>query len=460
MTISAVATTGIYCRAGCPASPNPDNVSAYPSPVAAEAAGYRPCLRCRPDRSPPSVGDEDAPGPVRSALLLIAEGALDGANEDALGGRVGLSGRQLRRLFLEHVGATPDFVARSRRAHFARRLLDETDLSVADIAFASGFSSVRQMNRVMLGTFRFTPTQLRSKRRERDRLAADGGLPLRIPYEQPFDFQTMLAFLGPRTIPGVEAVSEGAYRRTITSCGHPGAIEVREAGDGRHLVALAHLPTFTSIIDDVARVRRVFGLDTPAAPGAAHLAHDPLLRPLVRARPGLRVPGAWDRFETAVRIVLTQQVSLRAASTLLTRLVRAFGSPVQGLSALGLTHVFPSAARLASASVSRIADLGMPTSRAATVKALATVYASQALSLEPAAGLEHLISRLTAVPGVGEWTAQCIALRSCGQMDAFPAGDLGLRRHTGLDAAALLARAEAWRPHRGLAAVHLLASDL
>jgi AraC family transcriptional regulator of adaptative response / DNA-3-methyladenine glycosylase II len=457
--ISAVMTTGIYCRAvGCPASPNRENVVEYMSPVAAEAAGYRPCLRCRPDRSPPILVANGSSEPLANALLLINEGALDEANEEDLGRRVGLSGRQLRRLFLDHVGATPAFVARSRRAHFARRLLDESDLSIADIAFAAGFNSVRQMNRVVADTFRFTPTELRAKRRERDRLTADGGLPLRVPYSRPFDFDAMRTFLGSRAIGGLEAVDGRSYRRTITTCGHPGAIEISDAGDGKHLLVLAHLPTYNSLIDDISRVRRIFGLDQPSADAIAALRRDPLIGPLVRQRKGLRLVGAWDRFETAVRIVIMQRISVRAAQTIIARMIRTFGTPVPGLSELGLTHVFPSAQRLANASVSRLAALGMPATRAATVKALATVYTSEALSLEPTTSLNVLVERLRAIPGIGPWTAECIALRAVGHLDAFPADDLGLCRAAGMTPAELADRAEEWRPYRGLAAMHLWAS--
>ena len=464
MTISAVKTTGIYCRAvGCPASPNTENMLAFPSAVAAEAAGYRPCLRCRPDRLPPNLSANGSTGPLANALLLITEGALDDHNEEELASKVGLSGRQLRRLFLEHLGATPAFVARSRRAHFARRLLDESDLSITDITYAAGFRSVRQMNRVMVDTFRFTPSELRNKRRERDRLVADGGLPLRVPYEKPFDFQAMLRFLGSRAVSGIESVDDTSYRRTITSCGHPGAIEISDAGDGKHLLVRAHLPTFNSLIDDISRVRRIFGLDQPPATNIPQLGRDPLLGPLVKANKGLRLLGPWDRFESAVRIVLTQQISLRAARTILGRLVRAFGTPVDGLDELGLSFVFPSAERLANATVAKLASLGMPTTRAATVKALATVYTSEAISLEPAAKLDVVVERLQAIPGIGRWTAHCIALRAIGHHDAFPADDLGLRRAASqdgefLDAAALEELAESWRPYRGLAAMHLWAS--
>jgi len=309
LPISGVRTTGIYCRDGCSGRPHARNVTRFASPVAAEAAGLRPCLVCRPDRLPP-LADNDAL--VSRALVLIAEGVLDDATEDTLATRLGLTARHLRRLFTERVGATPAFVARSRRAHFARRLLDETDLRMADIADASGFNSVRQMNRVMLETFRFTPQQLRARRRNADRLVADGGLALRVPYAGPLAFRELLAYFAPRAIPGVESVDlalrGGTYRRTFTTHGQPGVIEVSQAATAtrdQHLAVIAHLPTFSTLIDEVARCRRLFGLDRPTA-AATPLAADPLLGPLTRGLPGLRVPGAWDPFEVAVRIILGQ----------------------------------------------------------------------------------------------------------------------------------------------------------
>jgi DNA-3-methyladenine glycosylase II len=243
-------------------------------------------------------------------------------------------------------------------------------------------------------------------------------------------------------------------------------LEVSDAGDGAHLLVLAHLPTFNSIIDDVARVRRIFGVDTPAAGSIAHLAGDPVLGPMIAARPGLRPIGAWDRFETAVRIVMSQQVSLRGARTLLARLVEKFGEPVSGLAGVGLTHLFPTAERLAHASEAQLAALGMPASRAATVRRLARAYASEQLCLDPSVPYDVLVEQLMALPGCGAWTAECIALRAAGHLDAFPAGDLGLRRALGraLDRTAavvsgeLAEHAEAWRPYRGLAAMHLWAS--
>jgi 3-methyladenine DNA glycosylase/8-oxoguanine DNA glycosylase len=244
-------------------------------------------------------------------------------------------------------------------------------------------------------------------------------------------------------------------------------LEVSDLGDGKHLLVLAHLPTMNSLIDDVARVRRIFGLDQASAGELPALAGDALLGPLVAARPGLRLAGAWDRFEVAVRIIVSQQISLRGARTILGRIVEAFGAFVPGLEALGLTHVFPTAERLAAAGAARLAALGMPAARAATIARFAKAYASEEISLEPSASLERLAGQLEALPGVGGWTAQCIALRAAGHGDAFPAQDLGLRRAASrslglsgqlISATELEARAEAWRPHRGLAAMHLWSS--
>lgn len=462
---NAVRTTGIYCRDGCAGRPRAHNVTRYASAVAAEAAGYRPCLLCRPDRLPDST--RTAAGPhelVERALILIADGALDDATEDGLARRLGVTGRHLRRLFAETVGATPAFVARSRRAHFARRLLDETDLRIGEVAAAAGFASVRQMNRVVLDVFRFTPSELRGRRRERDRLAADGGLRLRVPFEGDLAFERLLAYLAPRAIPGVERIEGGVYRRTTSTHGEPGAIEVSRTDD-RHLLVVAHLPAWTSLIDDVARIRRLFGLDQRGA-AQTPLAEDPLLAPLVEGVPGLRVPGAWDPFETAVRVLLGQQVTVRGATSLAGRLVEALGEPVRGLDVLGLTHVFPSAVTVAEASLERLRSIGLPTARAGALRDFARAYADERVRLDGAVPHEEAVTALIALPGIGAWTAEMIALRAIGLRDAFPAGDLGLRRNAArllgepapLDTRTLEGLAERWRPHRALAALYLWSS--
>ncbi|MDA1190005.1 MAG: helix-turn-helix domain-containing protein, partial [Chloroflexi bacterium] len=453
--VNAVATTGIYCRAGCVARPLPENCSTYPSTVAAEAAGYRPCLKCRPDRRQNELLDGDTPAVVKQALMLISDGALDQDDEDDLGRRIGVSPRHLRRLFDTHIGATPALVARSRRAHFARRLLDESDLSVGAISEAAGFRSVRQMNRVMLEIFRFTPLELRAKRRSSSRLVADGGLRLRMPHSAGFDFAGMLDYLAPRAIPGVESVSGGTYRRVTNTCGYPGVFEV-SGGDGTHLEVVAHLPTFANLVDDVARCKRLLGLDTDLSEGHEFLANDSLLGPLVKTMPPLTLPGAWDRFETAVRIILGQHISVRAASTLSGRIAERLGTPVAGLAEFGLGYLFPSANQLAEADLSGI---GMPMARAEGLQALAAAVADGSVNLYDSSDLETLLERLQRLPGIGPWTANVIALRVYGHVDAFAASDLGLRKaaarlhdRPSISAVELERLAERWRPWRSLAA--------
>jgi AraC family transcriptional regulator of adaptative response / DNA-3-methyladenine glycosylase II len=458
--VSAVTTTGIYCRAGCPGRPKGRNVLGFDTSVAAEAAGFRPCLRCRPDRLPPVSTVDGGPGVIERALLLISEGTLDNGREEELAARLHMSARQLRRLFLQHLGATPSFVARSRRAHFARRLLDESDMAMTRIAFAAGFSSVRQMNRVVRDTFHLTPSALRKRRFRSDRLVADGGLPLRLPYEGPLAFDAMLAFLRPRAIPGVEAVGPDTYRRSITTCGNPGAIELRDASDGRHLILLAHLPTYDALIDDVARSRRIFALDRNPETWLPTLLRDPMLAPLIAAAPGLRPPGAWDRFEVAVRVIIGQGISVATATTLAGRLVEALGTPVPGLGDLGLSHVFPSAQQVADAPLSKLAATGLTEQRAIAVRGLAAAYAGGRVALEPTMPLDDFVRALCELPGIGPWTAQFIALRAAGHLDAFPSDDLGLRRAFAErgEASDLAAHAERWRPYRAVAAMHLWGS--
>lgn len=471
MSVQAVSTTGIYCRPGCSARPNPENVSAFQSPVAAEAAGYRSCLRCRPDRLQSPGGPSDAPAPVATAMSLISDGYLDRHDEAALAARVGYSPRQLRRLFELHLGASPTFVARSRRAHFARRLLDETDLAMPTVARAAGFGSSRQMNRVVHDIFGFGPTELRSKRRRSDVMVADGGLRLRLPFVEPLDRDAALDHLTPRLTPAVEARRGSIYRRTIAICGNPGIVEVDLGGDQPHLELLAHLPTFDSLVDDVGRIRSMFGLDDDIAPAVETLSADPVLGGLVRARPGVRVIGGWDRFETTLRIVLGQQVSVLGASTTAGRLAVTHGTPLGAPVVLesgnpgtdsGLSRVFPTADQVAGLDP---AAMGIPRARAKAVTGLAAAVASGAVDLH-ATDPDELRAQLTALKGIGPWTADLTCLRVLRDPDAFAAGDLGLRRAYAVLAGnprtatprELREAAEAWRPNRALAAQHLWTS--
>jgi AraC family transcriptional regulator, regulatory protein of adaptative response / DNA-3-methyladenine glycosylase II len=447
---TGVVTTGIYCRDGCPATPLRRNMLPFGHSAAAEAAGFRPCLRCRPDRVT-EPGWIAAPELVCRAMRCIADGALDGANEDDLATRLGVSARHLRRLFADHVGATPSDVARSRRAHFARRLLDDTDLPMTQLARAAGFNSVRQMNRVMHEVFRFTPSELRAKRREPDRLVADGGLELRVPYRPPLAWNELLAFLAPRAIPGVESVDLGAavYRRTMDLDGSPAVVEVWNVPSEQALRLRAHLPALDGLVHLVAGVRRLFDLDADPRTVDRHLARDPRLKPLVRAHKGLRVPGAVDPFELGVRAILGQQVSVARATALTGALVREFGEPVAGLAALGLTHVFPGAETVAGAD---LRPLGVPGTRVRALQSLAGAIASGSIALDRASGLDDAVAALCALPGIGPWTANYVAMRACAERDAFPAGDLALRRALGDDPAAA---AEVWRPWRAYGAMHV-----
>jgi AraC family transcriptional regulator of adaptative response / DNA-3-methyladenine glycosylase II len=391
-------------------------------------------------------------------VRLILGGALDSAGEAELGARLGVSGRHLRRLFAEHVGATPDQVARSSRAHFARRLLDDTDLRVTDVAYAAGFGSPRQFNRACLAIFRASPRELRARRRVSDRLAADGGLALRLPFAGPLDWAAMLDYFALRAIPGVEAVAGDRYRRTVVIDGDPGVLEVMPGGDD-HLVLVAHLPHWDGLIHVVERVRRMVGLDRPGGGGdaASVLGADPVLAPLLAGRPGMRVPGAWSPFEVGVRAIVGQQVSVAAASTVTGRLVARHGAPVGGLAPLGLSHTFPSAATLAAADLD---GLGLTRGRAAAIRGFAAAVAAGDVPLDGSLTLDDLVGAIVAVPGLGPWTAHYVALR-LGERDAFPATDLGLVRALARldgDGPALVERAEAWRPWRALAAVHLWAA--
>ena len=459
MSIQGVVTTGIYCRADCTAKPHPENVRALPNAVTALAQGYRPCLRCRPDRLP-DLGLAAASPTVAFALRLVADGFLDEHDTEALAARVGYSARQLVRLFEQEIGASPDFVARAQRAHLARRLLDESDLPITAVAFAAGFNSVRQMNRVVHALFGLPPSELRRRRRRGDLLEAlDGGLRLRVPYRGRLDARRMIQALARRAIPGVEEVVDGVYRRTINTCGHPGVAEVRDAGDGRHLEVTLHLATFASVLEQVRRCRSLFGLTRGDDAAGPALARDPRLGPLVRRNPGLRLHGAWDAFETGVRVLVGQQVSVAGASTVCGRLVARFGRPVAQLTG-SLRALFPTPSALADAGER---DFDMPRARARAIIGFARAVAGGELDLYRAESFDDTVARLVRLPGIGPWSAGLIAARVFDHADAFPAGDLGLRngaahligRTDALDPRELERLSAAWRPWRTTAAAYL-----
>ncbi|HXQ46120.1 MAG TPA: AlkA N-terminal domain-containing protein [Caulobacteraceae bacterium] len=457
-----VRTTGIYCRPICPArTPKRENVSFYPSAAAAQEAGFRPCLRCRPETSPDLGAWRGASNTVSRALRLIEAGALDAGDVDALANRLGVGERQLRRLFRQHLGASPVAVAQTRRVLLAKQLIHETRLPMAQVALASGFGSVRRFNETFRQLYDRPPRALRRVRGPDE--PAGGLVTLKLAYRPPYDWPAMLAFLSARAIPGVEMVRDGVYARAIAIGDDRGALSVQPAPDARLSVAIA-FPKLAALPVIIARVRCVFDLAADPVTIGDHLAEDPALAPLVAARPGLRAPGAWDCFELAVRAVLGQQITVAAAIGLAGRLAREHGETLNaGLPGFPeLTHVFPSAARLAGVD---LADLPMPRARSKALEALASAAAGDPGLFSPRGELNDAIERLRALPGVGEWTAQYIAMRQLREPDAFPAADIGLMRAMAdadgarPSAAALLARAERWRPWRAYAAQHLWSAD-
>jgi AraC family transcriptional regulator, regulatory protein of adaptative response / DNA-3-methyladenine glycosylase II len=456
--VMAVRTTGVYCRPGCPAPlPKRRNVAFFAHAAAAEEAGFRPCRRCRPELSPMLRIWPDTTRTVTRAIRLIAEGALDGeAKLEDLGTRLGVGERHLRRLFAKHLGASPVAVAQSRRVHLARRLLDETTLSMTNVALSSGFSSVRRFNDVFRRTFSASPSETRAARRP----PRSDGVWLRLPYLPPYDWDSMFAFLSARAIPGVEAAHADVYRRSMEIDGATAAVEVRPAA-GESCLSLRVLATFpVDLLQVVERVRRLFDLGCDPEQLARHFRGDRVLGHLVKKRPGLRVAGAANPLEMAVRAILGQQVSVRAACTLAGRLVAAFGTPV-AVDLPGITRLFPSASRLAEAD---LRPIGLTAARAETIRHLARAVAFDPSLLDGSTELEASVARLCKIPGIGAWTAQYIAMRALGEPDAFPAGDLGLKKALSRNGrkpsdGEVMRTAESWRPFRAYAVMHLWRSD-
>jgi len=460
---TGVKTTGIYCRPVCPArTPLSKNVSFYPTAAAAHEAGFRPCLRCRPETAPDLGAWRGASNTVSRALSLIEMGALDDADVDTLAARLGVGERHLRRLFKQHLGASPVAVAQTRRVLLARQLIAETRLPMSEIAFASGFGSIRRFNETFQALYRHPPGELRrGTADETPYIGAGGRIELLLRYRPPYDWPAMLDYLRVRAIPGVERVEGNVWRRTISLHGETGIVEVAE-GDQRGLKATIAFPKLSALPEIIARLRRVFDLAADPTTIGADLSTDPALAPLLAARPGLRLPGAWDGFELAIRAILGQQITVPAAIRIAGKLTAAYGRALQ-TPVGGLTHVFPEPTAIADED---LAALGMmPGARARALSAVAKAVIADPHLFAATRDLDEAIARLCAIPGVGPWTAQYIALRQMREPDAFPAADVGLmraledadgRRPT---AAELTQRAEAWRPWRAYAAQHLWTAD-
>ena len=458
---TAVTTTGIYCRPSCPAvTPRRSNVVFYPSAAAAHDAGYRACRRCRPDVTPGSPEWDQRGDVTGRTMRLIADGLVEREGVTGLASRLGYSSRQLHRLLTSELGASPLALARSRRAHNARLLIETTTLAMSDIAFAAGFASIRQFNDTVRAVYGVSPRALRAA--AAGRRGGPGGpttdVEVSLPARPPFDGAALLQFLAGRTIPGVEVVDGNVYRRAM-SLPHGPALVALQPGDDfvRCQVNLSDLRDLAAAVE---RCRRLLDLDTDPVAVAEVLQSDPAVAPLVADQPGLRVPGHVDGHELAVRAVLGQQVSVAGARTLAARLVQRFGATLAE-AAGPVTRLFPAPEALADADP---ASLALPVSRGRAITALSRAVASGDLVLDRGADRDDVAARLVAISGIGPWTAGYVAMRALGDPDVFLPTDLGVRRgmaRLGLptDAATALRHAERWRPWRSYALMHLWTSQ-
>jgi AraC family transcriptional regulator, regulatory protein of adaptative response / DNA-3-methyladenine glycosylase II len=443
--VTAVRTTGIYCRPSCPAqTPKRENVTFFTRAAAAAAAGYRACKRCRPDAAPGSP-EWDVRGDLAArALRGIEAGIVDIEGVPGLAKRLSVSERHVHRVLVAEVGVGPLALARTRRAQTARVLIEQTALPLTTVAFSAGFASIRQFNEVMRAEFGCPPGELR--RRPPAGGEAEGTLTLRLQHRRPLAVGPLLGWFAARAIPGLEEVEDSIYRRVVDGA----VVELEPQPDAGHVVARVHVGDVGRIADVVARCRRLLDLDADPVAVDDVLRRDPLLAASVSSRPGIRVPGAVDGFELAVRAVLGQQVSVAAARTFGARLVQRCGKPLDAPSGT-ITHAFPAADTVAAHELS---GLGLTTRRAATLHALAEAVASGRLLLDPTADRDETRAALLALPGVGPWTADYICMRALHDPDAFPMQDLILRRAIGADAG----RTDGWRPWRAYAAMHLWTS--
>jgi AraC family transcriptional regulator of adaptative response / DNA-3-methyladenine glycosylase II len=448
-----VKTTGIYCRPVCPANPpRSDNVLFFASAAAAGEAGYRPCLRCRPECAPGSPAWAGTSTTVQRGLRLIAEGALDEGDVESLADRLGVTSRHLRRLFTRHVGASPVAVAHTQRLHFAKRLIDQTALPMKEISMAAGYGSVRRFNDAFRKTYDRSPRELRKGRGQDE---STGLLRLMLPYREPYDWNRLVGFFAARALPGLERVHDGQYQRAVRVGDSQGVVDVRDEGGS---ISLTVHGIATELLFPVAqRVRGLFDVDAPIDDIAEVLARDRQLRSWLRHYPGVRVPGAWDGWELAVRAILGQQVSVKAATTLAGRVVDTYGETIAlDLPAEMPRRLFPSPSRLLRA---RLENLGIIRSRAQSIRALARAVVDGTVRFDATQPLDEFRDAMTGLPGIGDWTADYVAMRALKDPDSFPASDLGLRRAfegvkgRRVPARELQERAESWRPWRAYAAL-------
>jgi AraC family transcriptional regulator of adaptative response / DNA-3-methyladenine glycosylase II len=442
-----VRASRVYCRCICPApTANEKNVRYFPSAAAAAEAGFRPCLRCRPECSPETAAWLGTSNTVLRALRLIGETGLEDGGMEGLAERLGVGSRHLRRLFIQHLGAPPSAVAKTRRLHFAKKLIDETKLPMSEAALAAGFGCVRRFNAAIRTTYKRTPTQIRLLARQKF-VQPENQYVFNLRFRPPYHWSGMLSFL----TPGVEEVERDCYRRTISLNGHSGFFEVSINEPHDALTARVHISDPRSLYTIIERIRKMFDLNADWPTIALSLGSDSELAARIHSQPGLRVPGSWDGFELTVRAILGQQVSVKGATTLAGRIAKSFGQPYSG--ANGLAHIFPTPGVLADAN---LIGLGLTNKRAETIRALARAVCDGRISYERVFDSEAVLARLVEIPGIGKWTAQYVAMRSLGERDAFPSGDLGLLHALGLKSAVELEkRAGSWKPWRAYATMYL-----
>ncbi|GGY62636.1 AraC family transcriptional regulator [Marinobacter zhanjiangensis] len=446
-----VRSTGIYCRPVCPAiRPRPGNCRFFASAALAEHCGFRPCLRCRPELAPGLAPMDGTRRLARALVDRIHGGALEEAGLDALANEFHLSSRQVRRVIMAEFGVSPLAIARTRRLLLAKQLLTDSDLRLVDVAFASGFASVRQFNRVFRKTYGLTPSNLRRSRA----FPAEEGIPLRLGFRPPLAWEALTMFLVSRSDGHTQGLVDGHYVRTLRVGGATGWLAARPVADNvlqvRLSSSLLHcLPALQQPL------RQLFDLDADPRGIVRCLEGDEQLAPLVRQTPGLRLPGTLDGFELALRAILGQQISVKAATTVFRRIVERFGEPMD-TPFPGLDRLSPTAERIAGLSQQDLLDCGLTRRRADTVLALARAAADDSLRLTASADREKTRQQLLALPGIGPWTTEYIAMRALGDPDAFPGSDLGLLRGTGVDKPAELEkRSQQWRPWRAYVACHV-----
>jgi AraC family transcriptional regulator of adaptative response / DNA-3-methyladenine glycosylase II len=456
--ITAVTTTRIYCRPSCPTPVRPkrENVRFYPTAAAAQLAGFRACKRCRPDASPGSPEWNVRGDLVGRAMRLIADGIVDREGVSGLARRLAVSERHLHRLLLGELGAGPLAIARAQRAQTARTLIETTDLAFTDVSFAAGFESIRQFNDTVREVFALTPTDLRRAGRRRGDIV-EGSLRLRLPYRPPLDWQGMFDWLRARAVPGVAVTDGNTYRRTLRLPRGAGIVTLEPVDS--HIRCTLQLEAMADLTSAVRQCRRLLDLDADPLSVVDVLSKDRRLSTIVRKRPGLRAPGAVDGTELAIQAILGQQVSIQAARTLASRLVTAHGDVIK-IADPSLSHLFPTADRIADADLSA---LGVPATRRATLRGMASAAAGGRLSLDPGADRAEVHRQLLELPGIGEWTAGYIVMRALGDPDTFLPSDLGVKKagaRLGLGSSPreMTEHAAAWRPWRTYATHQLWAT--